>query len=161
MEQQTMNASKTAEAYVSIFQLQNGIFENAMNGIDDEVALQRPGNVNHINWLLGHVTTCRYMLANQIGLKIEDPYGKLYFSAISDEAEYPNLEAISKSWDTITPKLLDFIGNLNEVDLEREIPGNGVEIKNLIAFFSYHEAYHLGQIAYARKLLGVTPMKPY
>lgn len=156
-----MNASPAAEALLSLFQLQNGIFENALDGLDDATALSRPGQVNHINWLLGHITTCRYMLAKHIGLELEDPNGKLYFTKISDLAVYANLEEIKQNWNAITLPLFNFIGSLSDAALKKEIPGTGNSVKSLIAFFAYHEAYHLGQIGYARKLLGVQAMRPY
>ncbi|MBK8192531.1 MAG: hypothetical protein IPK76_04790 [Lewinellaceae bacterium] len=74
-----------ADTLIRAFQLQDGIFHNALADITDEQALMRPNDrTNHYNWLLGHVATCRCMLANAIGLRVENPHGDLYFKAIGD-----------------------------------------------------------------------------
>ncbi|MEZ5041814.1 MAG: DinB family protein [Saprospiraceae bacterium] len=140
------------------FQLQNSIFQNALDKIDDKIALQRPSpQNNHLNWLLGHLLTCRYMLANSIGLKINDPNGQLYFSTIT-EGPYAKLEDIVKHWLDISPALIEYIGDLSQEALTVDI-GNGATKKDIIQFFAYHEAYHLGQIGYAIKWLTGEAMK--
>lgn len=142
----------TGQILAGQFQLQNGIFQNALDKIDDEMALQRPSEqVNHINWLLGHLVTCRYMLANNIGLKIEDPNGKLYFSPITD-GPYPKIAEVVSLWKEIGPALLDYMSALSPDELLADL-GNGATKKDIIQFFAYHEAYHLGQIGFACKQL--------
>ena len=158
-----MNSIQTisvGEVLAGQFQLQNGIFQNALDQLDDALALQRPHpNSNHLNWLVGHLVTCRYMLANHIGLALADPNDKLYFSPIHD-GPYPTLKTLTGEWAAISSPLIDFISSLAAEELCADL-GNGASKKDLIQFFAYHEAYHLGQMGYARKQLTGQAMKSH
>lgn len=152
--------TSAATAYVEMLNLQSGIFHNALDGIDDQNALERPNNrVNHINWLLGHVATCRFMLLNLIGGNENDPYFHLYFKAIADDTNYPDLYAVRSNWEKASRLLIERVEALSPEEMESEIAGKGGKPKDILAFFIYHEAYHLGQIGYARKFLGLPVLK--
>jgi len=152
--------TSTASAYTDMFNMQSGIFNNALDGINDKDAVKRPNEqVNHLNWLLGHLATCRLMLLNLIGGKAADPYFNIYFKAISGETKYPTLQEIKDNWDFATKLLIEKIESITEEEMETEIPGKGGRPKDFISFFIYHEAYHLGQIGYARKFLGLPVLK--
>ena len=148
--------TSTHSVYTDQLAMQAGIFNNAFDGITDKDALKRPnGRVNHLNWLLGHLATCRFMLLNLIGGKENDPYFNLYFKAIADDARYPSLPVIKNNWEQATGLLIQKIESLTEEEMNLEIPGKGGRPKDFISFFIYHEAYHLGQVGYARKFLGL------
>lgn len=150
----------TASAYTDMLNMQAGIFNNAFDGINDKDALKRPNDqVNHINWLLGHLTTCRYMLLNLIGGNASDPNFNIYFKAIADETKYPALKEIREHWEKVSSVLIEKIESISEEEMETEIPGKGGRPKDFISFFTYHEAYHLGQVGYARKFLALPVLK--
>lgn len=146
---------------LQMLQMQQGIFQNALQDISDQEALTRANEqTNHMNWILGHVTTCRYMLANSMGLTMEDPNGKLYFQAIGDY-DYNDLKTIEVNWLKISNQLLPYLEQLQAEDLAHPINDQGTSRLDILLFYIYHEAYHLGQIGILRKVLGLTPMKPY
>lgn len=150
----------TSSVYTDMLNMQAGIFSNAFEGISDKDAVKRPGtDSNHINWLLGHLTTCRFMLLNLIGGKESDPYFNIYFKEISNETKYPDLKTISNNWDKASKLLIDKISSMSDEVIESPIPDKGGSPKDFISFFTYHEAYHLGQIGYARKILGLPVLK--
>jgi uncharacterized damage-inducible protein DinB len=150
----------TSTVYIDLLAMQAGIFHNAFDGIKDSDALIRPNEqVNHINWLLGHLATCRFMLFNLLGGKEPDPNFNFYFKTISDELPYPSLNEIKKTWVKASSLLNEKIGSFSDDELISELPGKGGSVKDFISFFVYHEAYHLGQIGYARKYLGLPPLK--
>jgi hypothetical protein len=99
------------------------------------------------------------MLLNLIGGNAADPYFNIYFKAISGETNYPSLNEIKDNWDFATKLLIEKIESITEEEMEAEIPGKGGRPKDFISFFIYHEAYHLGQIGYARKFLGLPVLK--
>jgi uncharacterized damage-inducible protein DinB len=152
--------TSTTSAYTDILNIQAGIFNNAFDGINDKDALQRPINQgNHINWLLGHIATCRFMLFNLIGGKESDPYFNIYFKGYNAETKYPKLKEIKKNWEKASGLLIEKIESISDEEMETEIAGKGGKPKDFISFFTYHEAYHLGQIGYARKILGLPVLK--
>ncbi len=151
--------SKQAEVMVAMLNFQSGIYNNAYEELTNEKSFERPGkNSNHINWLLGHILTCRYMLANICGVEDQDPYNKMYFPKLEEANDYKTIEEIKSHWEGISNKLVNVISELTDEELHTEIPNMGTRY-DLINFFIYHEAYHLGQIGYARKLAGLRAMK--
>jgi len=150
----------TSSAYTDLLKMQAGIFYNAFEGITEKDALKRPNEkVNHINWLLGHLATCRFMLLNLIGGKEADPYFNIYFTAINTQTNYPSINDIRANWEKGSVLLFEKINSLSEEEMETPIPGKGGMPKDFISFFIYHEAYHLGQIGYVRKFLGLPVLK--
>ena len=152
--------TSATSAYIDMFNMQAGIFSNALEGLSDKNALDRPNDkVNHLNWLLGHLATCRLMLFNLLGGNEKDPYIDLYFKALSTENTYPSLAVVKSCFETATRQLVQKIESISEEEMETEIPGKGGRPKDFISFFVYHEAYHLGQVGYARKFLGLPALK--
>jgi uncharacterized damage-inducible protein DinB len=112
-----------------------------------------------MNWLLGHLATCRLMLLNLIGGSEVDPYFNIYFKTITRETTYPTLSKIKENWDFGTRLLTQRIDGIAEEEMETQIPGKGGTPKDFLSFFIYHEGYHLGQIGYVRKFLGLPVLK--
>lgn len=153
------NQNSKSLAFNQVLKQQDHIFQNAMAGLNEKQALQRPSdNTNHINWLLGHILHCRYMLANMLGEAVENPFGKTYFSPITN-GDYPTVHQIAELWPAVTEKLTQKIAAFTEAGLDERSNPEGPAPSDLIAFFIYHEGYHLGQIGFIRKLLGFEPMK--
>jgi uncharacterized damage-inducible protein DinB len=148
-----------AEVFSNMFQFQSSIFHNALVQLTQEDSLKRPSpQSNHINWLLGHIVHCRYMIAGMIGVKAENPFGNRYWTPI-DDASYPTLREIVETFPIISEKLLDRLSGMTNEDLEVSPAPGQPSWSDIVSFFVYHEAYHLGQIGYARKLIGLEAMK--
>lgn len=159
MIEQKVNAK--AELFSSMLQFQAGIFQNALKDLTEELALVRPsGRSNHINWLLGHILHCRYMLANMLEADAENPFGNTYWTAIEDK-EYPSVEAVVSQLPIVSEKLLEKLSEMEESALVRVISPGRPALADIVSFFIYHEAYHLGQIGYARKLVGMEAMQSH
>lgn len=157
----TSSPAAVAAIPLQSLQLQNGIFQNALQDITDEQALFRANDQsNHLNWVLGHLVTCRYMLANSLGLELKDPNGKLYFQPIG-AYQYTSLAAIEQQWQNVSGHLLPHLKGLSNEMLGSVIDDQGTSRLSILLFYIYHEAYHLGQIGILRKILGLSPMQPY
>ena len=156
----TQTIAAISAAYIEMLEIQSGIFNNAFEKINDQEALLRPNDqVNHINWLLGHIVTCRFMLFNLLGGNESDRYFNLYFKAINENAKYVSLEEIMTQWNKITKLLICRVESITDEEMNNIIPGKDGRPKDFLSFFIYHEAYHLGQIGYARKYLGLGVLK--
>ncbi|MCB0531043.1 MAG: DinB family protein [Lewinellaceae bacterium] len=157
MEVQKIDAP--ADSLIRTLQLQDNIFHNAFEDITPEQALERPNlQTNHYNWLLGHVTTCRYQLANAIGLQLKDPLDDLYFKPIGNYP-YKSLDAIREAWKQVSGPLSEHLANFEQEDLYVQATGMPVARIDLLVFYLYHEAYHLGQMGILRKVLGLNAMQ--
>ena len=157
-EHKTQTATK-ADLYDSMFRFQEGIYQNALLGMTEEQALCRPSDKsNHINWLMGHILHCRFMLTNMLGVKAENPFGNRYWSAI-DEQEYPALEKVTGLLPAITATLTKKLTSLSDEEFDARPASDKPSVSDIVSFFVYHEAYHLGQIGYARKIIGLDPLQ--
>ncbi len=148
-----------AELFSSMFQFQGGIYKNALENLTDELAHQRPSDKsNHTNWLLGHILHCRYMLANMIGVEAKNPFDKTYWGAIEDKT-YPEINEVTKHFPSISSLLVDKLSSMTDAELDAKPAPDKPSTADIVSFFVYHEAYHLGQIGYARKMIGLEALK--
>jgi uncharacterized damage-inducible protein DinB len=100
------------------------------------------------------------MLAGMIGLEEVNPFNKLYWSAIQ-ERDYPGLADVVMEMNRISGKLLNQLAtSTDESIFAEEAPGKPA-LAEIISFFAYHEAYHLGQIGLLRRLLGLSALKSH
>lgn len=143
--------SITAENLANQFAYQGTIFHNALVELTDEKAKLRINNItNPINWLLGHLMCCRYMLAQMVGAEVSETYNDIYFKGYDESKEYMTLQKITELWEDASHKLITQLSSMSEEQLNADPHGHG-KVKDTVAFFLYHEAYHLGQIGLSRK----------
>lgn len=151
-------ANVKAETFTGMFKFQEGIFNNAFDGLTNEKALIKPSEQsNHINRILGHVLHCRFMLINMLGDSSQNPFGNIYWEP--NEKEYPSIEEILEQWPIICKKLENKIKTMSDEQLDAQPEEKRPSLSNIISFFIYHESYHLGQVGYARKIVGLNAMK--
>lgn len=143
-----------------IFKINNNMVERTLEGLSEQELWQRPAGGNPIAWLLGHVTETRGSLLTQIGAPWKPAWGKQFSrgSACSDAGAYATLADITTAWEETRKLMRDAFGSLTDERLQQ--PPNGpsfpgvTNVADLIAFLAFHEAYHIGQMAYVRKALG-------
>lgn len=150
---QTVKQATTPVA--ELFQMQTVFFQRALEDIQEEdAALRLTEETNPINWLTGHIVSCRYMLANMIGLQVAEPFPDLFgkLKGFDPDAEYPSLVNLQRHWPEISSQLLEQLKALSPEALQKEAFGG--KLLDIILFFAYHEAYHIGQLGLLRKGLG-------
>jgi hypothetical protein len=148
-----------SETLRGMFLFQRGIFENALDGLSDVAALKRISDTsNHMNWLLGHIVHCRFMLAGIVGIRESNPFGNTYWSGIEEKA-YPNVSEVVLQMNSISEKLMAKLASLSDEALDATLGPDQPVLGDVISFFSYHEAYHLGQVGMVRKLVGLGSLK--
>ncbi len=154
-----LTTNKKAGVYAAMFRFQEGIFNNAFDNLTQEDALERPSErSNHLNWLLGHILHCRYMLAGMVGVQLENPFGNLFWEPIADR-EYPGIDKIRDSFPVISEQLLTILSAFTDEELDAIPAPDQPSLSEIISFFAYHEAYHIGQLGYIRKFIGMEPLK--
>jgi hypothetical protein len=143
------------------FGVNNFLFEGTFKDIgDDELLTRLIDKGNSIQFIAGHVTASRFVLANTIGIEDKCPWGKTFArgAEVKDASEYPSIDEIRLTWQSITHKLMARLEELTEDDISKKVtakyPVSDDTILGAILFLSLHESYHMGQFSYARKLLG-------
>jgi len=157
-----MKAAKNnlkGDTFSGMFQFQSGIYDNAQVDLTEEVALKKASqNSNTINWLLGHILHCRFMLAKMIGVKVENPFGETYWGPLQDK-KYPKVKEVVSHFPAVSKKLTSRISSMTNEELDARPAEGQPSLADIISFFAYHEAYHLGQIGFARRAIGLEAMK--
>ena len=111
-------------------------------------------------FLLLHTIDARYFMLKYTGVNIKNPFGKYidWANTIEDLIEYPKLKRVLSEWKKLdkvfTDKLNRFRSKQLDKELDMEFPG-GRKVLNMITFLAEHEAYHVGQLAFIRKYLGL------
>ena len=139
---------------------------NALDGVDDELALKRPNDTtNHIAFLVLHALDARYYLARELGEDIENPFKDLLEGkkGVEDIEDYPSLDAVREALRDVSDKLAARLETITPEDLESKagysFPIEGGEtVLGALNFLVHHDTYHLGQISLLRRYFGLEPM---
>lgn len=136
------------------------LLERNLPGLTDELAAQRPGPAGASPaWLLAHIYATRRLILSLLGHpqpKEEDLGADGYRGGDGVTVHVPFSELVKRFQATDEPMKQAFQG-VADWDLPTKNPGIGQEqpLESVIAFLHMHESYHIGQIALARKLLGL------
>jgi uncharacterized damage-inducible protein DinB len=144
-----------------IFKLNNGLVARSLDGLSDEEVWRRPdGGGNPIGWILGHATASRATLLGRLGHPFDLAWGARFSrgSGLEAAAAYPARAAIEAGWNETHGRMRDAFAALTDARLADQPQGPplpGVKsLADVIAFYAFHESYHVGQVAYVRRLLG-------
>lgn len=143
------------------YTLNDQLMKRAVAGLaDTDLSRRIEPNGNSVLWVVGHIVAYRYSQANLVGLSDVWEHKPLFARGAKVEAEaaYPNIGDIMSAYDLVSPNLSQRLEALTDAELDAELTeGFPITTKTLIhglAFMVWHEAYHVGQMAYQRRLLG-------
>ncbi|MEO8795150.1 MAG: DinB family protein [Daejeonella sp.] len=162
---ETITAKNKIAAFVDLYDLHTGFFNNVIVGISDEDAHKRlETKANHVAWLTGSLVHQRYEIAKMLGSDIESPFLELFDhnKGIQDGLKYPSLDEYRRAWENISPVLKELMLNVSNEKLDETfemMPDMKFSNYEMMSFFIYREANCIGQIALWRRLLGYEAMK--
>jgi hypothetical protein len=103
-------------------------------------------------------------LLSLIGVPRDFPWGARFDtgSKVGKSETYPDPEELVAMWEQLSELLVERLGTLTEADLAAppaaKVPTTDATLRGAIGYFSLHEAYHVGQMGYVRKWLGMSPI---
>jgi hypothetical protein len=143
------------------FKFNADLFRKIVEGIAPDRWLVRPGNdSNHLLWVTGHTVWSRRLTLQALGSEWSRPWDKLFArgAKLAEQENYPKPEEVLSAWDDVSGKLAAVLDGVSPEDLSvpapQAIPSFDGKLSGALTFFSIHESYHLGQMAYLRKWLG-------
>jgi len=143
------------------FKINTASFEQALENVQESDPFLRPMDKgNSVNFVVGHMVSSRFLVAQVIGVTEESPFGDLYRRGVEvkDASEYPSIDEIKQAWQKITPLLMKRLEDITEEELSAKPPFDVPFIENsvrgAVSFLAWHESTHLGQMAYLGRLLG-------
>lgn len=149
----------TRPVHVTQLELSYGALFRNLEGITHEESLITPSTGgNCLNWVLGHIVSARNRLMTQLSIPPVWQIDLAFHYSGHDEAAWSPDKAISlKTIETDLARsqqeLLNVLDHLTEGLLKAE-DDRGRTLDETLTFFNFHEAYHGGQIAFLRRLLG-------
>lgn len=139
------------------------LLSGAFADLDDERASSMPApGANSVKWLCGHVVTGRHHILTLLGTTASTaPWNNVFEDSTRDidPAALPTIAHIAQRLEQSSMTVLQSLAKADQ-RLLRTAPASPfptMENTTLaaLAFLVNHEAYHVGQISYARRLLGL------
>ncbi|MFA3783433.1 DinB family protein [Melioribacteraceae bacterium 4301-Me] len=150
---------------ISIYEINSRLLINSFKDVSEELAINRPNKkINSMMFILLHTIDARYVMIKNLGSKTKNPFAEYvnWNNTIDDVKKYPPLKVVLDNWVKLDKVLKRKLSNLTynqlKAKLDFDYPGNDEPIINMISFLAQHEAYHVGQLAMLRKLLGLSPL---
>jgi hypothetical protein len=144
-----------------LYALNTRMYEQATDGLDRESSLkQLAPQANPILWIAGHLASTRFGIATMLGCERPMPWPKVFHrgAALADPGSLPELALVRQGWREISQVLVPRLAEVTDEELDapapRAFPIEDKSIRGALLFLTYHEGYHIGQIAYIRKCLG-------
>lgn len=139
----------------------NRLFDASLEGLSYE-ELHRRGSIhsNSMLWIAGHLTLYRHRMLALVGIEREFPWTDLFDrgTQLAEPEKYPSVDQLRQAWREAFDLLQQRLPELTEEEWEKPVPRSfpvpDSSLRAGIWLLGYHEAYHLGQMAYLRRSLG-------
>ena len=147
-------------ASASLMAASTRLFRKALEGADEAALRWRPfPGANPMHWIAAHTTTVRANLLGLLGRPYPLEWSKLFArgGTNDDEAAWPPLPTIVEHWGAIAVRLKERMPELtaDELAAKVHVPSFDGTVRGTIQLISFHDAYHIGQLAYLRRKPGL------
>ncbi len=140
----------------------DGLADRTFLGVKPEDVWKRPTDkTNAMLWIFGHMAATRGRMLNALGDSFDAGLGEAFGrgAQLQDSSSYPAREKIFEASREVNARLFAKLASMGQADLAREATGpkppSVQTVGDQIAFFALHDSYHVGQLAYVRKALGL------
>jgi hypothetical protein len=141
------------------------LYVRALDGVTRDALLTRPGpRSNPLIWVAGHLVQQRTRLLGALGPARQIPWDDLFGtgSMIGDLQRYPGIGELDAVWRSATEELLRRLETMTASSLFAPPPDwlrtQDGTLLGALSFAAMHEAYHVGQMGFLRKWLGLDPI---
>jgi hypothetical protein len=141
------------------------LYARALDGVNRDALLTRPGpRSNPLLWVAGHLVQQRTRLLGALGPARQIPWDDLFGtgSIIGDLKLYPGVGELDAVWRRATEELLRRLDAISAANLAAPSPQwlrtQDGTLLGALSFATMHEAYHVGQMGFLRKWLGLDPI---
>ena len=154
------------QTVLNTFRVGSGLLEKGISTLDDAAAAQIVvDNTNPTVWLVGHLLMSRWYLLGLFTEPEELPWASVLGKKYDPSAVYPTVAELKEAWTNVSDALFEQMERASDDHYEKGIdwnlPNGDKTVRGACLFYCYHEGWHLGQIAYARKGMGMEGLVPY
>lgn len=151
-----------ARSHAQLLPVHASLAAKAVGGLTAGELLRQPGeHGNPMLWILAHVVATRGDLLKMLGASWDQPAWAGAFArgtARPAAADYPPLAQVLATLTATEGSLRAALDTLTDEQWSapspRSFPVADKSMRGALAFFVFHEAYHVGQLAYLRRWLG-------
>ena len=144
-----------------MFKFNTDIVNKAIADVAPEHWFKNPGDdSNHLMWIMGHLVVHRGQTLKLLGVDWNSEWASLFSRGADRQADtaYPSTEEMLAAWQQVSAELANALQQPRADVLEKDAPKgpptfNG-KVSGTVAFYAFHDTYHVGQISYLRKWLG-------
>lgn len=147
------------------FKVTTNLYLKALQGVGREELLRRPGDrSNPLLWIAGHLALARVNVVSVLGVERERPWVDLFStgSRVTDLTRFPDVDEVTALWRELGEEIQRLLRGVTDEQLEARvrirIPSDDGSLRGALALITFHEAYHVGQMGYVRKWLGLSPL---
>jgi hypothetical protein len=144
-----------------MFKFNTDIINKATADINPEHWFKKPGDdSNHLMFVMGHLVVHRGSTLKTLGGDWNAPWARLFASGAERvaDADYPSIDEIRTAWNQVSAELSAVLRQPNKDVLTKDAPKGPPsfdgKISGIVAFYAFHDTYHVGQVSYLRKWLG-------
>jgi uncharacterized damage-inducible protein DinB len=152
--------SAVATPIAMIFATNDNLALRALEGLTPQEVWEAPTDRNNaMLWVAGHLVHTRAQLLGLLGESFDTGWGDRFNrgASVGDPKAYPARDEIERVMRDVSQRLQAKLAALSDAQLAQpsavEIPG-GKTVADQVAFFAFHDSYHVGQMAFIRKALG-------
>jgi uncharacterized protein YndB with AHSA1/START domain len=140
----------------------DGLADRAFIGVKPDDLWKRPTpQTNSMLWIYAHMAATRTRMLNTLGDDYDPGLGEAFGrgAQVQDAGSYPSREKINEASREVNTRLFAKLATVGDAELSREAKGprppSVQTVGDALAFFALHDSYHVGQLAYVRKALGL------
>ena len=161
--------SRTANVYnpavkpvAFILASNDSLADRSFIGVNPDDLWKRPTpQTNSMLWIYAHMAAVRARMLNVLGDDYDPGLGEAFGrgAQVQDAVNYPSREKIYEASREVNTRLFAKLATVGDAELSREAkeprPPSVQTVGEQLAFFAMHDSYHVGQLAYVRKALGL------
>lgn len=140
----------------------DSLAERSFQGVADGDEWKRPTpQSNPMLWIFGHMVHTRVQLLKLLGESFDTGWGDVFArgSALADSAGYPTRDAVHAVARDLNARLYAKLASLTEAEVaapaSRAFTPAVKTLGDQISFLTMHDTYHVGQLGYVRKAIGL------
>jgi uncharacterized damage-inducible protein DinB len=149
-------------SYSHLLAVNSVLINRALAGLSEEEIWSRPSErTNSVGWILGHLAWARLGLLRTLGGEnVHVPGGKIFErgAELGDRAAYPATADLVAALKAVNERLKARMETVDDATLAapapRDFPIPDKSVRGAVSFLTFHDSYHVGQIAYVLKWLG-------
>ena len=140
----------------------DSVADRAFIGVKPEDLWKRPTPQNNsMLWIYAHMAAVRARMLNVLGDGYDPGLGEAFGrgAQVQDSENYPTREKIIEASREVNARLFAKLATVGDAQLSQKatgpMPPSVQTVGDQLAFFALHDSYHVGQLAYVRKALGL------